>query len=75
LDVFAREHDSSLMHLAQSLLSLPNVVGTPHTAASTREGLHRANMTAAECVACALDGTPVPERCIVADGRAPVHSE
>jgi D-3-phosphoglycerate dehydrogenase len=69
LDVFACEHDPALRPLADTLLSLPNVVATPHTAASTREGLQRANLTAADCVAAALEGLPVPEHCIVADGR------
>jgi D-3-phosphoglycerate dehydrogenase len=69
LDVFACEHDPALRPLADALLSLPNVVGTPHTAASTREGLQRANLTAADCIAAALEGLPVPGHCIVADGR------
>jgi D-3-phosphoglycerate dehydrogenase / 2-oxoglutarate reductase len=75
LDVFACEHDPAKRPLAEALLSLPHVVGTPHTAASTREGLQRANLTAADCVAAALEGLPVPEHCIVADGRACVTTD
>jgi D-3-phosphoglycerate dehydrogenase / 2-oxoglutarate reductase len=73
LDVFACEHDPALRPLAEALLRLPNVVGTAHTAASTREGLRRANLVAADCVAAALAGLPVPQECIVADGRQTVH--
>jgi D-3-phosphoglycerate dehydrogenase / 2-oxoglutarate reductase len=69
LDVFAGEKDPAARAIAQQLLALPNVIGTPHTAASTRESLARANFAAADCVAAALEGLPVPAHCIVADGR------
>lgn len=69
LDVFAGEKDPAARVVAQQLLALPNVVGTPHTAASTRESLARANFTAADCVAAAMEGLPVPAHCVVADGR------
>lgn len=69
LDVFEAEHDATKRELADALIQMPNVVGTPHTAASTRESLQRANATAAECVAAVLEGTQVPARCVVADGR------
>lgn len=69
LDVFAGEKDPQARATAQQLLALPNVIGTPHTAASTRESLARANAMAADCVAAALEGLPVPQQCIVADGR------
>lgn len=72
LDVFAGEKDPAARPIAQDLLALPNVIGTPHTAASTRESLARANFTAADCVAAVLDNVPVPSHCIVADGRAVV---
>lgn len=75
LDVFACEHDPALRPLAEALLASPNVVGTPHTAASTREGLQRANLKAAHCVAAALEGQPVPQHCIVADGRSCVETQ
>ncbi|MDH4462947.1 MAG: phosphoglycerate dehydrogenase [Acidovorax sp.] len=71
LDVFAGEKDPGARGIAQKLLALPNVVGTPHTAASTRESLARANALAADCVAAALDGLEVPRHCIVSDGRVP----
>lgn len=69
LDVFAGEHEPQLRPLAEQLLALPNVIGTPHTAASTVESLARANAAAADCVAAALEGGTIPARCIVADGR------
>ena len=69
LDVFACEHEPGLRSLADQLVALPTVVGTPHSAASSQESLRRANLTAAECVAAALEGLPVPPHCIVADGR------
>lgn len=70
LDVFVGEHDQSKRALAEQLLALPNVVGTPHTAASTKESLHRANLTAAECVAAVLEGRSVAKQCVVVDGRS-----
>lgn len=72
LDVFACEHDPTLKDIASQLLALSTVVATPHAAASTRESLRRANEAAADCVAAALEGEPVPALCIVADGRLPV---
>lgn len=73
LDVFGCESQPHMRYLAEKLLALPTVVATPHSAASTRESLGRANEAAAECVAAALDGRPVPEHCIVADGRQTAH--
>lgn len=72
LDVFQCEHMAELKPLAAQLLSLPTVVATPHSAASSRESLGRANELAADCVAAVLEGRPVPPQCIVADGRAPL---
>lgn len=69
LDVFLCERDPAMRPLADALLALPNVVGTPHTAASTRESLERANLTAAACVAAVIEGATVPAGCTVADGR------
>ncbi len=69
LDCFEAETDPAKRDIALRLLALPNVVGTPHSAASTREGLARTNMIAAQCVVSVLDGTPSPAGCIVADGR------
>jgi D-3-phosphoglycerate dehydrogenase len=69
LDVFVSESDKTQQATTQALIALPNVVATPHAAASTREGLARTNRIAAESVVAVLDGrSPRPE-CIVADGR------
>ena len=69
LDVYEGEADPELKPVAQALLALPNVVGTPHSAASTREGLARTNMIIARAVVALLDGTEPPEGCVIADGR------
>ena len=69
LDVFEGESDPALKPIAQELLALPNVVATPHSAASTRQGLARTNMIIARAVVAVLDGTQPPEGCVIADGR------
>jgi D-3-phosphoglycerate dehydrogenase len=70
LDVYLSESDAALKPVTQALIELPNVIATPHSAASSREGLDRTNMVAARCVVAVLDGgDPAPE-CVVADGRA-----
>lgn len=69
LDVFLSESDPALKPVTQALLELPNVVATPHAAASSREGLDRTNMVAARCVVAVLDGGNPPPECVVADGR------
>ncbi len=71
LDVFQCEHAPALQPLATQLLAWPTVVATPHSAASSRESLQRANALAADCVAAVLEGRAVPAQCIVADGRMP----
>jgi D-3-phosphoglycerate dehydrogenase len=72
LDVFVSESDSSFAEVTRELLSLPNVVATPHAGASSREGLDRTNLIAAQSVVAVLQGRdPAPE-CVVADGRARV---
>ncbi|WP_323800154.1 phosphoglycerate dehydrogenase [Parasphingorhabdus sp.] len=69
LDVYLSESDSSYQRITDELIRLPNVIATPHAAASTYEGLARTNMVAAQCVVAVLDGKePAPE-CVVADGR------
>jgi D-3-phosphoglycerate dehydrogenase len=69
LDVLSMETDPSQRPLAEALLKLPNVVVTPHAAASTDESLARTNRIAAQSVIDVLEGrSPSPE-CIVADGR------
>ncbi len=70
LDVYEGEADPELKPVAQALLALPNVVGTPHSAASTREGLARTNMIIARTVVAVLDGAEAPEGCVLADGRS-----
>ncbi len=70
LDVFEAETDDDLKSVARRLASLPNVIATPHSAASTREGLARTNLIAARTVVAVLDGTEPPPGCIVADGRS-----
>lgn len=69
LDVYLSESDAALKPVTQALIELPNVIATPHSAASSREGLDRTNRVAAQCVVAVLDGDdPAPE-CVVADGR------
>lgn len=71
LDVLGSERDASLEGITRELLALPNVVCTQHTGGSSHEGLARANMLAAECVIAALENSPMPPGCAVADGRSP----
>jgi D-3-phosphoglycerate dehydrogenase len=70
LDVFMSESDPGYCDVTRELASLPNVVTVPHIGASTREGLARSNMVAARCVLSVLAGQPMPDGCVVADGRA-----
>jgi D-3-phosphoglycerate dehydrogenase len=70
LDVFVSESDPSYQHVTQELASMLNVIAQPHSGASTREGLDRTNMIAAQCVVAVLSGMDPPAECIVADGRA-----
>lgn len=69
LDVFMSESDPDYKAVTQELIELPNVIATPHAGASTREGLDRTNMVAAQCVVAVLDGKDPPAPCVVADGR------
>jgi D-3-phosphoglycerate dehydrogenase len=69
LDCFEAESDPAMRGVAMELLALPNVVGTPHSAASTREGLARTNMIAARCVVAVLNGVAPPDGCVVSVGR------
>ncbi len=69
LDVFVSESDPDYKAVTDELISLPNVIATPHAGASTREGLDRTNMVAARCVVAVLDGGDPPAQCVVADGR------
>lgn len=69
LDTFVSESDPEYKPVSEALLALPNVIATPHAAASTREGLDRTNMVAARCVVAVLEGGHPPAACVVADGR------
>lgn len=69
LDTFVSESDPASQAVTDALIGLPNVIATPHAAASTREGLDRTNMVAARCVVAVLDGESPPAACVVADGR------
>lgn len=69
LDVFMSESDAQQAPVTRALAALPNVVALPHVGASTREGLARTNLAAAQCVVSVLCGTPMPAGCVVADGR------
>jgi D-3-phosphoglycerate dehydrogenase len=69
LDTFMSEADASYKDVTQELISLPNVIATPHSAASSREGLDRTNMVASLCVIDVLAGRSPPAQCVVADGR------
>ncbi len=70
LDVFMSESDATYHNVTRQLIALPNVIALPHAGASTREGLNRTNMVAAECVVAVLNGTSVLPACVVADGRS-----
>lgn len=69
LDVYLSESDKRLAQVTAELIALPNVVATPHAAASSLEGLARTNMVAARSVVAVLDGGHPPEACVIADGR------
>jgi D-3-phosphoglycerate dehydrogenase len=69
LDTFMSEADPEHRAVTQELISLPNVVATPHSGASSREGLDRTNMVASMCVIDVLAGRTPPAQCVVADGR------
>jgi len=69
LDVFVSEANPAYATVTQELLALPNVVATPHTAASTEQGLARTNWVAAEAVVAVLSGSPIRADCVIVDGR------
>lgn len=69
LDVFSSESNEEDQAVTNALIAMPHVVATPHSGASTREGLVRTNRIAAECIVAVLDGRTPPAGCVVADGR------
>lgn len=75
LDVFLSETDREYRATTEALLTLPNVVATPHSGASTHEGLQRTNLIAAQCVVAVLNGETPPTSCVIADGRGNLSTE
>ncbi len=69
LDVFVSESDPAFKPVTEKLLALANVVATPHSAASSAEGLARTNLLAARAVMTVLEGGQPPAGQVVADGR------
>lgn len=69
LDTFMSEGDPSYKDISAELIKLPNVIASPHSAASSVEGLERTNMVASRCVVDVLEGRTPPAACVVADGR------
>lgn len=69
LDVYVSESDPAMQSVTDALIRLPNVIATPHSGASTYEGLARTNMVAARSVVAVLDGGDPRPECVVADGR------
>jgi len=69
LDVLAGETDQAARTTVDALLAHPGVVVTPHTGASTFEGLARTNLVAAGTIIDVLNGRDPPPDCVVADGR------
>jgi len=67
LDVFTSEPPAE-GSTAQALLSLPNVVVTPHLGASTDEAQEKAGVSVARSVRLALGGDLVPDAVNVAGG-------
>jgi D-3-phosphoglycerate dehydrogenase len=70
LDTFMSEGDPDYADTSAALIRLPNVVASPHSGASSVEGLERTNMVASRCVVDVLAGRTPPAECVIADGRA-----
>lgn len=69
LDVFMSESEPAYKDVSAALIAHPNVIATPHSGASTQEGLQRTNMLAAESVVAVLRGGTPPAERVIADGR------
>lgn len=69
LDVFLSESDPAYEAITAELIAQPNVIATPHSGASTQEGLERTNMLAAESIVTVLGGGTPPAQRVIADGR------
>jgi D-3-phosphoglycerate dehydrogenase / 2-oxoglutarate reductase len=69
LDVLLGEGNPDARPVAEQLMSLPNVVVTPHAAGASREGLSRANLIASKAIVAVLNGGSPAPGCLVVDGR------
>src|ERR1700681_3484512 len=69
LDVLLGEQEPAWRPVADELMSLPNVVVTPHVAGASREGLARGNLLAAQGIVAVFDGGSPAVECLVVDGR------
>lgn len=69
LDVFEMEEVPEKRPVADALAALPQVVACPHAGAASPGAIARGNMVSAQCVAAVLKGEPMPEGCVVVDGR------
>jgi D-3-phosphoglycerate dehydrogenase len=69
LDVLLGEQEPAWRSTAEELMSLPNVVVTPHVAGASREGLARGNLLAAQGIVAVFDGGSPAVECLVVDGR------
>jgi D-3-phosphoglycerate dehydrogenase len=69
LDVLLGEQEPAWRSIAEELMSLPNVVVTPHVAGASREGLARGNLLAAQGIVAVFDGGMPAAECLVVDGR------
>jgi D-3-phosphoglycerate dehydrogenase len=69
LDVLLGEQEPAWRPVADELMSLPNVVVTPHVAGASREGLARGNLLAAQGIVAVFDGGAPAAECLVVDGR------
>jgi D-3-phosphoglycerate dehydrogenase len=70
LDVFLGEQEPAWRSVANELMSLPNVVVTPHVAGASREGLARGNLLAAQGIVAVFEGGTPAAECLVVDGRS-----